>query len=150
MFYKSIICVGTTIGLLVLGGWFILQSPQGDLVLVVIKDIEINVELADTAEKKSQGLSGRNSLLQNQGMLFVYDKPAFYSFWMKDMQFPIDIIWIDENYRVTDIAKSVPPDSFPQTFQPQNLAQYVLEVNAGFSDKNDIRVGDMMAGLELE
>jgi len=150
VFWKSIICVGTTIGLLVLGGWFILQSPREELASITIKNTKIKVELADTAEKKSYGLSGRNSLPENRGMLFVYDKPEFYSFWMKDMQFSIDIIWINESYRVVDITKSVPLDSFPQSFQPQRPAQYVLEVSAGFSDKNDIRIGDMMAGLELE
>ena len=126
------------------------QEFIGDgLVSIAIKDTEINIELADTAEKKSQGLSGRNGLPQNQGMLFVYDTPAFYSFWMKDMQFSIDIIWIDEDYKIIDITKGVSPDSFPQSFQPQKPAQYVLEVNAGFGEKNNIKIGDTVERLQL-
>jgi len=148
VFYKFVISVVTTVGLLVLGGWFILQSPQEDSVPIAIKDIEVSVELADTEEKKSQGLSGRNSLPQNQGMLFVHESPALYSFWMKDMQFPIDIIWIDENNTVIDITKNVSPDTFPQSFQPLAPAQYVLEVNAGFADTNNVTIGDAVAGLQ--
>lgn len=150
MFYKYIIFSVAVIGLLVFLGWFALQSPQGGVVSIAIKDTEIGIELADTAEKKAHGLSGRSDLGENQGMLFLYDKPGLYSFWMKGMQFPIDIIWIDENYTIIDITKNVRPDSFPQSFQPQRHAQYVLEVNAGFADKNDIDIGDAVAGLELK
>ena len=150
MFCKRIVYVSIILGLLSFGGLFIWQSPRGEPGSIRIKGIKINVELADTADKKSQGLSGRSELGENQGMLFLYDKPGFYSFWMKNMQFSIDIIWIDENYKVIDITKSLPPDSFPGSFQSQYPVQYVLEVNAGFSRKNNITIGDVVAGLQLE
>ncbi len=138
------------LGLLILGGFFILQdknplrSVQSTQEPPTIKvgDVFINVELAVTPHEHAQGLSGRTSLPENQGMLFMFDKPGQYSFWMKDMNFPIDIIWIDENYRIADITKNLSPDTFPQSFQPSKPAQYVLEVTAGFADRNNINIGD--------
>lgn len=137
------------LGLLILGGLFVLQgrslltndSSQA-LPVVKINNVSIEVELAKTPEQQARGLSGRTSLNENQGMLFLYDEPGTYSFWMKDMNFPIDIIWIGNDEKIVDISKDVPPESFLKTFQPQKPVQYVLEVNAGFADKNNIAIGD--------
>ena len=109
---------------------------------VVINDISIKVDIADTAEKRTMGLSGRPSLAENEGVFFIFDSSYRYSFWMKEMNFPIDIIWIDENFVIADITKHAAPESFPKTFFPVLPVRYVLEVNAGWSDKNGIKVGD--------
>lgn len=58
------------------------------------------------------------------------------------MKFPIDVIWLDENYRVVNIIQNVQPDSFPKIFEPSKSAKYILEVNAGFARRNDIKAGD--------
>ena len=74
-----------------------------------IKSIQIgstvlnNIEIADTGKKREQGLSGKNNIGGDYGMLFIFEKPGFYAFWMKDMNFAIDIIWLDENYTVVGI-----------------------------------------------
>lgn len=127
-------------GLLAFGGWFIiLQSRSASL---EINGISIEIEMARTREEQTHGLSGRTTLSENRGMLFLYDKPGLYSFWMKDMRFPVDIIWIDSDQRIIDISKNALPESYPNTFQPREPAQYVLEVNAGFAEKYDINLGD--------
>ena len=145
-------------GLLIIGGLFVLQnrtdtliteSERSPLPTIKVNDVIINIELADTHEKRRQGLSGRVALPERNGMLFLFDKPDLYSFWMKDMQFPHDIIWIDKNYRIADITKNIPPDSFPQAFQPRKPVQYVLEVNAGFAEKNNITIADAVDFLEV-
>jgi len=118
------------------------SEADREISTVSINDVLIEVELAQTPDEKIQGLSGRNSLSANTGMLFVYDQPDFYLFWMKDMQFPIDILWIDKNYKIIDITKNLQPESFPQTFAPSAPVQYVLEVNAGFADINGVRIKD--------
>src|SRR3989344_2558804 len=110
--------------------------------LITINDVVVEAERADSFLKRQQGLSGRKQLKENGGMFFIFDKPAAYPFWMKDMEFPIDIIWIDENYRVVDITKNALPESFPKIFLPSKPVKYVLEVNAGFADKNNISVND--------
>ena len=75
-------------------------------------------------------------------MLFVYDEPDIPSFWMKDMKFSIDIIWIDENNKVVGIEKNINPETYPQTFAPSRQILNVLEVNAGWSDAHSIEIGD--------
>ncbi len=108
----------------------------------------INVQVASTSLQQEQGLSGRTGLKENEGLLFVFSKPDTYRFWMKDMLFPIDIIWLDPydgiNFgaRVVYIKKDARPELFPETYGPKDSAQYVLEVVSGFSDKNNLKVGD--------
>lgn len=109
---------------------------------VVIDGIYIDVEIADTPAEQEQGLSGRQNLAENTGMLFVFDHPSLYSFWMKDMNFPLDFIWIDQSWKIIDITKNVSPDTYPQTFQPQQPAQYIIELNANWTTSHNIKIGD--------
>ncbi len=109
---------------------------------IKIANQEIKVELALTSEQKEKGLGGRSELGEDTGMLFIFEKPGKYSFWMKDMNFPIDIIWFDENLKVIYIQKNAMPESYPETYGPNENAKYVLEVVAGFADKNNLQLGD--------
>ena len=112
-----------------------------------IKDTNFTVEVADTAEKRRLGLGKRESLKIDRGMLFVFDQTANYTFWMKDMKFAIDIIWLDENKKVVYMATDVPsePDKKDAELKKYNLgvqAKYVLEINAGLAASHNIQVGD--------
>ncbi len=143
----QLILIVTLAGILALGGALIFASkqkgkPLSEAFPMRINNATISVELATTPAAQERGLGGRRNLPENQGMLFLYDKAARYSFWMKNMQFPIDIIWIDENKRVVDITKNLSPATFPNTFQPTKPARYILEVNAGFADRNAIAIGN--------
>ena len=112
---------------------------------VKIGDNSITVEIADSPEKRSQGLSGRSSLPKNHGMLFVFNKAEKYHFWMKDMKFPIDIIWINDGGVVAITSHANPEiynDNSLTTYKPKEPAQYVLEVNANYTLENNIKVGD--------
>lgn len=110
---------------------------------VCFQDTCVQAEIADTASKRAQGLMFRKSLSDNQGMLFVFEQEEQYSFWMKNMQIPLDIIWIDKDKRIVDIKANVPPcKESCQGLTPREKAQYVLEVNAGFVEENKVRVGD--------
>lgn len=100
----------------------------------------IKVEVVDTPEGLSLGLSGRDSLPEGEGMLFVFPDSAEHFFWMKDMKFSIDIIWISEDGQVVYVKENATPESFPAVFRPERNAKYVLEVNAGFAKKNKITV----------
>ncbi len=102
----------------------------------------IPIEVAQTAEEKELGLSGRESLPQGTGLLFVYEQSGQHKFWMKDMNFSIDIIWIADDYRVIDITKNLAPDTYPNRFTSSEPSQYALEVNAGYSDQLDVKIGD--------
>ncbi|MFO0718438.1 MAG: DUF192 domain-containing protein [Candidatus Paceibacterota bacterium] len=107
-----------------------------------IGGVYINIEKVDTEEKRMHGLSGRDSLPPDSGLFFVFEKPQLAGIWMKDMKFPIDIVWIDENFHVIYIKEDAKPESFPEIFIPPKEAMYVLEVNSGFVEKNKIKVGD--------
>ena len=115
----------------------------------------IKVELAVTEAEQELGLSGRSGLKEDEGMLFIFEQAGAHGFWMKDMNFPIDNIWLNparndfsiadaggENMKVVYIKKDARPESYPETFTPSENAQYVLEVASGFSDKHDLQVGD--------
>lgn len=107
-----------------------------------IGGVHLNIEIADTETERNLGLSGRNSLATDVGLLFIFEKPQIAGIWMKDMKFPIDIVWIDENLRVIHIKENATPQSFPEIFIPSKNSLYVLEINAGFVEKNKIKVGD--------
>lgn len=107
----------------------------------------LKVDLALTQQEQEQGLSGRNKLNEDEGMFFVFNHIAQYPFWMKDMNFAIDIIWLGEDLRVVYIKKNATPESYPETFFPDQNAKYVLEVLAQFSEKNNLKVGDKVEFL---
>jgi len=109
---------------------------------LIINDNKLLIDIADTAEKRTRGLSGRPNLGENEGLFFIFEVPGRFSFWMKDMNFPIDIIWIDAEFKVVDITKNAVPESFPKTFEPRTPVLYVLETIAGWADKNGIKMGD--------
>ena len=109
---------------------------------IYINDMPMWVDVADSVKEIKTGLSGRTTLEIGQGMLFIFDKLDFYGMWMKDMNFPIDIIWIDENLQIIDIKTQVLQKSYSEIFYPVQKALYVIEVNAGFSELNNIKIGD--------
>ena len=105
---------------------------------LVIEGRKLPVEIADTPEKREQGLSGRESLPEGSGMLFIFENPATYGFWMKEMRFPIDIVWLSgevgsstDPIKVIDIERNVQPNTFPHIFYPPVPVKYVLETNPG-------------------
>lgn len=136
------------------GGKSVFDVPKKTAdVNVVIKGLSVKARVADTADTRKKGLSKMDSLPFDQSMLFVFDTPAPYGIWMKDMKFAIDILWLNENKTVVDIATEVPPqkgkkDSDLTIFKPTHDAKYVLEVNAGLVRLNGIQVGDQ-ASFEL-
>ena len=121
---------------------------QEDRSFIEVSGVRIFIEIADTPEKQQEGLSGREVLGENEGMLFIFSsKDTRPSFWMKGMLIPLDFIWIDDN-RVIQVHKNVQPpkpdtpERELQVLAPEYPIDYVLEVNAGFVEKNNVQVGD--------
>jgi len=109
---------------------------------VTINSKKISVDIADNECKEVLGLSERNSLNDGEGMFFVFDNQNYYPFWMKDMNFPIDILWINDSFKIVGIEKNVSPDTYPQYFGAEFFSKYILEIPAFYSDRNNIKVGD--------
>ena len=124
----------------------VFKNPSTSFTNVTIKNHLFKVEIADTPEERQIGLSKRYYLAEDGGMLFTYTDKGIYGFWMKDMYFPIDNIWIEDN-TVVDILKSV---NIPSTekdvvaFYPYKPINKVLEIKSGLSDTFNIQPGDII------
>lgn len=115
---------------------------------VVLAGKQIDVDIADTATKQELGLGGRNSITDNQGMLFPFSPAKRPVFWMKGMKFAIDIVWIRDN-KVVDITRDAEPqpgaaDSRLRLFVPVTQVDNVLELRAGWANKYGLKIGDLV------
>ncbi len=111
---------------------------------VTINNFDLTVHLAMTNEQIIKGLVIKDQLKENEGMLFVYQLPAKYTFSMRGMKFPIDIIWLDNARKVIHIEHSLEPcpsDIDCPKYIPSAAALYVLETIAGFSNRHDVKIG---------
>ena len=100
--------------------------------------------LADTPEARRQGLSGTDKLEDLQVMLFAFDSNDTHGIWMKEMNYPIDIFWVSEDFQIVHIEKRVGPETYPKTFRPTRPARYVIEANANVAEAFNIKVGDLV------
>lgn len=112
---------------------------------VEIKGIAFDAFVADTDSLRSRGLGGFAGLKAGEAMLFVFDTLDTWSFWMKDMLFPIDIVWINAQSRIVFLKTNVSPDTFPKSFTPKDSALYVLELPAGTVNRFWFNVGDQVS-----
>ncbi len=139
---KSILVVGA---FMVLLAFFVLgenklEKKSGGEVRIAGQVLEVTI--ADTPEMQMMGLSGTAGLAEDEGMLFIFDQPDAYKFWMKDMLFPIDMIWLDSDKRVIHIKENAVPESYPESYGPKEDVLYVLETAAGFTHKYNLKIGD--------
>jgi len=145
----KVIATAIAVGAIVFAGtvFYYAKNPLG--VKIKIRDHQFRVDLAVTPKDHIQGLSGRTSLPQERGMLFIFETKQQYSFWMKDMNFPLDIIWLDDK-TIVDISKNVPVAATypPPTYTPIKAVNRVLEINAGLADKYGFEVGDTVTYLK--
>ncbi len=126
---------------------FLRKTTGDDIKYVKIAGQIVKVDLALTKKDQEKGLSGRENIKENEGMLFIFSKPQRNYFWMKDMNFPIDMIWINDDLKVIYIKKGAQPSSYPNSFGPGVDNRYVLEVFDGFSEKNNLEVGNRVEFL---
>lgn len=110
----------------------------------IVNGKSYTIEVADTKAAREQGLGGRTSLPADAGMLFVFGQSDIQCFWMKDMHFNLDIIWLDARHRVVHIAQNVSPSTYPDSFCPARPAKYVLELNAGQAQQAGIEQGSLV------
>lgn len=114
---------------------------------IMIRSAVLSVEIADTAAARGRGLSGRETLPAGEGMLFIFEADGRHSFWMKDMRFPLDILWFNKERELVDMALSVPPEGLSpaKTYAPKRDARYVLEVPAGWARAQKVGAGDVFS-----
>jgi hypothetical protein len=112
-----------------------------------IGDVELQLELATSPEERAHGLMYRDSLGEKNGMLFVFEEKGYHAIWMKNVKFPLDILWLDEGLRVVYIIRDVPPcKSEPcPIYLPRIDAKYVMELPANSTIKHGIEIGDELS-----
>lgn len=148
---RSTLILGALVGLVVavLAVFFYIATPlqneTSSLPTLQVNNQEVYIEIARTPEEQARGLCCRDSLPDHHGMLFIYDQPGDYGFWMKDTRIPLDMYWIDSKKTIVHIEHSVQPDSYPHSFRSPTPAQYILETNAGYAKKHGITVGDTVS-----
>lgn len=141
--------------LIVIGGVYYIQNGFSfpisfpKTATVTIKDQQFKPVVAKTDKEKEIGLSEKSSISKDSGMLFVFDKADFYSFWMKNMKFPIDIIFIKKDRIVTIHSNLKPPvadtkDEDILIYKPEEPADKILEIQAGLSDLYGFKKGDIV------
>jgi uncharacterized membrane protein (UPF0127 family) len=114
------------------------EFPRGT---IKVDDVVLEVQIADDESHRMRGLMFQDPLPYDQGMIFVFSEPGVYSLWMLNMQFALDMIWIDANGNVVHIEQNIPPCETPteimacQSIVPSEEAMYILEVTAGFVEQ---------------
>ena len=121
---------------------------ENQVKVIKVGEVSIQVEVVNTLETRARGLSGRKSLAENMGMLFVFDQSGKYGFWMKDMKFALDMIWIQDNTVIGFSENAVPEPGVSmwklKMYHSPEPVDKVLEVNAGTVQKEGIKVGDVV------
>ncbi len=132
------ILISTLVIVVILGYFFIFKKTAAVVRWddacekeLTVKGKKIEVCVADTKDTRTQGLSNTSKLSKGKGMLFVFDKVGKYTFWMKDMNYAIDILWLDENMNEVFRTSNALPSDFPATYVSEIPAKYILEVNPG-------------------
>ena len=140
------------IAVIIMSVFLAMSTPK---VMVRLGDGVFRTTLAISPQEREQGLSGKSRLSSGEAMMLVYDSDKKWRIWMKDMNFPLDIVWLDRDRKVVYIVKNALPDSYPmKTFGPNSPARYVLEVPAGSVEDRGIRIGsyaefDLSERLEI-
>jgi hypothetical protein len=114
---------------------------------VTVNGVQLVADVAATGEQRSKGLAVKDSLAEHESMLFVFSKANDYQFWMKDMKFAIDIMWLDTDRKVVHVERSLEPcepDEPCPTYGSGADSQYVLETVAGFAEKYDVTEGTLV------
>lgn len=142
--FVQVLILGLLVGLFYVLFWH--KEAKTILLNTDCREVEISgktfiLKRAFTVEAREKGLSGVVSLGENEGMIFEFEIPSKYGFWMKDMLMPIDMIFVDQN-TITDVYKYLTPESFPASFLPSRDINFVIELNAGESEKTKIEIGE--------
>ncbi len=136
----SWVLIGFALVLIGLAAFYAIWPQVRPHVTVKLGDGVYNATVAKTADDITKGLSGTTGLRQDQALLMVYESDGKWPIWMKDMQYPIDIVWMDKGKKVVHIVKNAPPDSYPEKFTPKKDARYVIELPAGATSQKNITV----------
>ena len=123
------------------------EKPISETLTVVIKEKTYTMQVARTSLSRERGLS-KTQKIPYDGMILIFSNPGIYSFWMKDMNYPIDIVWVDKNFQIIEVRENIYPGTYPEVFTPQKESLYVLETQAGFVEEHNIKITDTIKVIQ--
>lgn len=141
--------------LLLISGALLFNTPKRSEVIEVRfpSGAKLQAEVADTPEKLLFGLAFRESLPENRGMIFLFEKSGLHKVWTKGFQFPVDVIWVDESKQIIHVEEAAQPcieDPCLWHGPPPENARYVIEANVGFVQRAEAVVGtDLIFALRM-
>lgn len=121
-----------------------LTNRHADATTLQVNGRSFSLAVASTEQSRELGLGDRTSLPSDDGMLFVFDQVQPECFWMKDMHFSLDMIWLGANKQVVHVEHNVSPSTYPNSFCPEEPVKYVIELNAGMADNAGIHDGESL------
>lgn len=143
------------IGLLTIPSESKIESVEFPRGTIQVDGVTLEVQIADNEPRRTRGLMFQDELPPDQGMIFVHDAPGIYSLWMPNMQFPLDMLWFDSEGRLVHIEQDVPPcqsvldiATCPSIVPPVQ-ATYILEVTAGFVERNGITKDSVLTIISI-
>jgi uncharacterized membrane protein (UPF0127 family) len=117
-------------------------APALKTTTVTINDTKITAWIADTENARETGLMGMQNINENEGMLFVYERPGAYAFWMKNTLMPLDIIFVSSDMKIISIQNMEPCTMEPcKIYPPPSNIMYAIEVKGGFAERHNVTVG---------
>ncbi|KFM19290.1 hypothetical protein AAA799D07_00584 [Marine Group I thaumarchaeote SCGC AAA799-D07] len=143
------------VGLMSLPSETKLESVEFPMGTIKVDEIPLQVQIADTEPRRVRGLMFQDQLPYDQGMIFVFEQSGLYSLWMLNMQFPLDMIWFDQDGKVVHIEENVPPCKTAleittcQSVVPDEEATYILEVTSGFVVQNNITKDSILTIISI-
>ncbi len=132
--------------LMLISGAMLFNTPKQSEVIEVRfpSGAKLQAEVADTPEKLLFGLAFRESLPEDGGMIFLFEKSGLHKVWTKGFQFPVDVIWVDESKQIIHVKEAAQPcitDPCVWHGPPPENARYVIEANVGFAERAEAIVG---------
>lgn len=138
---STVIGLFTLLLIVVLGVSLVERFTQPQATLRIGDGI-FTAHVAATDDARQKGLGGTEPLAENEAMILAFERDARWSIWMKDVDYPLDVVWLDARQKVVHIVKNMPPSSYPESsFVPEKPARYVVEFAAGTVEKKAIRIG---------
>lgn len=139
---KRVVIAATVFAVAVLMAQFVSAYFLQPRAVMHLAGERFEVRIADNDRTRIKGLSGTSELPANEAMVFIFDNDSRHTIWMKDMNYSIDIVWLDASRTVVDYVTDVSPDTYPnRTFSPKADARYVAEFRSGTVQAKGIRVG---------
>lgn len=126
---------------LALTGYFIFTNIHKKSCFITLNNQRFDLTVAQTEAERQRGLSGTATLAENTGKFFVFEKSDMHGFWMKDMNYAIDIIWFDSDMKIVGISQNTAPETYPKVFYPNQNALYTLEIMAGEAERLNLGFG---------